>query len=253
MEPLGHRNQRVLEAARLHRSRHRRETGRTILEGPNLLEEALAAGVRPEVVFALLDDQPSAALARSHDIELVPVDPAALKRLAGTTTPRGPAAVIAMPAPGPVSGTGMIVAWSLGDPGNVGTLIRTAAAFGWDFGHTPGTADPWSPKVLRSGAGGHFKTGIIPVDSFESLEALGLTTVATVVSGGVDPATLGPGRYAVLVGEEAAGLPSEVEDRARLKVTIPMPGGMESLNAGMAAGMIVYELSKPGGEGWGRV
>jgi len=253
MEPLGHRNQRVLEAARLHRSRHRRETGRTILEGPNLLDEALAAGVALEVVFALPDDQPTAALARGHDIELVPVDPAALKRLAGTTTPRGPAAVIALPAPSHVSGTGMIVAWGLGDPGNVGTLIRTAAAFGWDFGHTPGTADPWSPKVLRSAAGGHFRTGIIPVDSVESLEALGLTTVATVVGGGVDPVTLGTGHYAVLVGEEAAGLPSEVEDRARFKVTIPMPGGMESLNAGMAAGMIVYELSKPGGEGWGRV
>lgn len=249
MEPLGPRNLRVLEAARLHRSRHRRETGRTILEGPNLLEEALAAGVRPEVVFALPDDQPTTALARSHDIELVPVDPAALKRLAGTTTPRGPAAVIALPAPRSVSGAGMIVAWGLGDPGNVGTLIRTAAAFGWDFGHTAGTADPWSPKVLRSGAGGHFRTGIIPVDSVESLEALGLTTVATVVGGGVDPSTLGPGHYAVLVGEEAAGLPAEVAHRARLEVTIPMPGGMESLNAGMAAGIIVYELSKPGGEG----
>lgn len=207
----------------------------------------------PEVVFALPDDQHTAGLARRHDIELVPVDPAALKRLAGTTTPRGPAAVIALPAPSPVSGTGMIVAWGLGNPGNVGTLIRTAAAFGWDFGHTSGTADPWSPKVLRSGAGGHFKIGIIPVDSVESLEALGLTTVATVVSGGADPATLGPGRYAVLVGEEAAGLPPEVEGRAGLKVTIAMPGGMESLNAGMAAGMIVYELSKPGGDGSGRV
>jgi TrmH family RNA methyltransferase len=242
--PRGHRNQRVVAAARLHHARERRDSGKTILEGPHLLNEAVRAGVIPETVFASPDDRLTAALAEEHGLELVLVDDTALKRLAGTETPRGPAAMIEIPAPSPHGGRGLLVAWGLGDPGNVGTLIRTAAAFGWDFGHTAGTADPWSPKVLRAGAGGHFRVGIGPVASVEELDDVGLVTVATVVAGGEAPDRLGSGRFAVLVGEESAGLPADVAAIASKKVTIPMTGGTESLNAAIAAAIIVYELSK---------
>ena len=145
----------------------------------------------------------------------------------------------------------MIVAWGLSDPGNVGTMIRTAAAFDWDFGYTDGTADPWAPKVLRAGAGAHFRLNTTPVESLQILGDVGLATVATVVSGGARPADLPTGRYALLVGEEAPGLPPDVVEQSAHKVTIPMPGGMESLNAAMAAGIVVYELSRqqiPGAE-----
>jgi TrmH family RNA methyltransferase len=254
MEPVrSHRNKRVVDAARLHHARERRSSGRTIIEGPNLLDEALAAGVEPEAVFALPDDSRSAGLAEVHGFELIRVDPVALGRVAGTRTPRGPAAVIAVPSVPAPAGRGLLVAWGVGDPGNVGALVRTAAAFAWDFGFTPGTADPWSPKVVRAGAGGHFRIGIHPIESLRSLGDSGYTTVATTITGGLAPADLGPGRYAVLVGEESSGLPAEVLGHSALTVTIPMPGGVESLNAAMAAGMIVYELSKPGREGSGRV
>jgi RNA methyltransferase, TrmH family len=245
VEPVrSHRHPRVVEAARLHRARERRATGKTILEGPGLLVEALAAGVAPEVVFALPEDEVTAQLARDHGFELTLVEPAALGRVTGTATPRGPAAVIAVPAPSPPTGRDMIVAWGMSDPGNVGTLIRTAAAFGWEFGYTTGTADPWAPKVLRAGAGGHFRLAVSYVDSVIDLDEAGLTTVASVVAGGVNPSVLAQGPYAVLVGEEAPGLPPGVIDAAVHKVTIPMPGGMESLNAAMAAGILVYELSR---------
>ncbi|HSK07344.1 MAG TPA: RNA methyltransferase [Acidimicrobiia bacterium] len=244
MEPLGRRNRRVVETARLHRARNRRQTGLTIIEGPNLLDEALGAGVIPRVVFALAGDDRSAQQAARHDVELALVDAAALERIAGTESPRGPAAVIEVPAPGKIGPRPSVVAWELSDPGNVGTLIRTAAAFGWDFGHTTGTADPWAPKVLRAGAGGHFRVSIGPVGSFAELADAGLTTVATVVSGGAAPDALGSGRFAVLVGEEAAGLPADVVAGAALRVTVPMPGGTESLNASIAAAIVVYELSR---------
>ena len=244
MEPLGRRNRRVVETARLHRGRNRRQTGRTIIEGPNLLDEALAAGVVPEVVFALAADERSAEVAATHDVELAPVDAAALERIAGTENPRGPAAVITVPGPGKIGLRPAVVAWELSDPGNVGTLIRTAAAFGWDFAHTPGTADPWAPKVLRAGAGGHFRVSIGVVETVAELGDAGLTTVATVVSGGVPADAIGSGRFAVLVGEEAAGLPADVAAGAAFRVTVPMPGGMESLNAAIAAAIVVYELSK---------
>ena len=137
-----------------------------------------------------------------------------------------------------------VALWGVNDPGNVGTMIRTAAAFDWDFGYTEGTADPWAPKVLRAGAGGHFRLNTTPVETLQTLEDVGLVTIATVVSGGARPADLPEGRYALLVGEEAPGLPPEVVEQSGHKVTIPMPGGMESLNAAMAAGLVIYELSR---------
>jgi RNA methyltransferase, TrmH family len=245
VEPVrSHRNPRVVEAARLHRVRERRASGKTILEGPGLLAEALAAGVLPEVVFALPEDATTPRLAMEHGFELSLVEETALRRITDTDTPRGPASVISIPEAGRPTNRNVIVAWGLGDPGNVGTLIRTAAAFGWDFGYTGGTADPWAPKVLRAGAGGHFRLAIIPVESMKNLEAAGLATVALVVSGGVSPDRLGAGSHALLVGEEAPGLPEDVVREAAHKVSIPMPGGMESLNAAMAAGIVIYELTK---------
>jgi TrmH family RNA methyltransferase len=244
MATLGHRNKLVVEAASLHRVRERRKTGLTLLEGPHLLVEALQSGVVPVRVFALADDADAASLAGHNRIDLVVVDEPALRRLAGTETPRGPVAMIQVPPAKPPVGTGMIVSWGVSDPGNVGTMIRTAAAFGWDFGHAYGTADPWSPKVLRSGAGSHFRLTVAPVTSLGDLEGWGFSTAATVVSGGHDPALLDAGRYALLVGAEATGLPPEVIEAASLELTIPMPGGTESLNAAVAAAIVTYELSK---------
>lgn len=250
---LGHRNRRVVETAKLHRARERHDRGLTVIEGPNLLREALSNGVTVRVVFALPDDGATLSLADAHGFELLMVDAQALARVAGTKTPRGPVAVIEIPEEKDTDPPGLLVAWGASDPGNVGTLIRTAAGFGWDFGHTDGTADPWSPKVLRAGAGGHFRAGIRTVDSVASLVAAGYVAVATIVAGGAPPTALGPGRYAVLIGEESSGLPPDVVEESVVRVTIPMPGGLESLNAAMAAGIIVYELSKPGREGKGRV
>jgi TrmH family RNA methyltransferase len=244
MAALGHRNKLVVEAAGLHRARERRDTGLTLLEGPHLLGEALVAGVMPTRMFALDDDTEAAGLAHRHGIDFHAVDEAAMQRLAGTGTPRGPVAVIEVPSGSVSTGTGMLVSWGVSDPGNVGTMIRTAAAFGWDFGFTTGTADPWSPKVLRSAAGGHFTLSVARVGSVADLEGWGLTTAAAVVTGGDDPVTLAPGRYALLVGAEAAGLPREVIVSASVRVTVPMPGRTESLNAAVAAAILTYELSR---------
>jgi TrmH family RNA methyltransferase len=244
MAIVGHRNKLVAEAASLHRARERRETGLTLLEGPHLLADALQSGVVPVRVFALADDADTANLAGHNQIDLVLVDEPALRRVAGTETPRGPVAVIQAPPTKPPSGAGMIVSWGVSDPGNVGTMIRTAAAFGWDFGHATGTADPWSPKVLRSGAGSHFWLTVAPVASLSDLESWGFTTVATVVSGGRDPALLDSGRYALLVGAEATGLPPDVIEAASVELTIPMPGGTQSLNAAVAAAILTYEITR---------
>jgi TrmH family RNA methyltransferase len=244
MPVRSHKNRQVVDAARLHRVRDRKERGETLIEGPYLLEEALSAAVVPLLLFALEEDMSTQELARSRDIDLVLVDGEGLARVAGTKSPRGPVAVIEIPNRPLLGVGGVVVAWGVGDPGNVGTMIRTAAGFGWSFGYTVGTADPWAPKVLRAGAGAHFRTGVMLIESLAELESLGYRTLATVVEGGGAPSGLADARYAVLIGDESSGLPEKVAADATVRVTIPMPGGIESLNAAIAAGIIVYELSK---------
>ncbi|MFH1329245.1 MAG: RNA methyltransferase [Actinomycetota bacterium] len=229
-------------AVSLHDSRDRVETGRALLEGPHLLAEALWAGVRVERVFALEGDAASAASARACGAELVVVDERGLRRLATTEHPQSPVAVMVIP-PASLPAGHLLVAWGVGDPGNEGALIRCAAAFGFGFAAGPGTADPWAPKVLRAGAGGHFRAGATRVESLEALRSGGRRLVATAARGGMPPAALPAGPLAILLGDEARGLPGEVVGGCDLAVTIPMPGGMESLNAAVAGAILAYELA----------
>jgi TrmH family RNA methyltransferase len=132
-------------------------------------------------------------------------------------------------------------------------MIRVAAAFGWDFSYTAGTADPWSPKVLRAGAGSQFSVGISEIAGLDEIRSAGYTPLASVVSGGGDPEVLGACRWALLIGEEASGLPADVVEACDDPISIPMPGGIESLNAAVAAGILTYGISKHSGEAGGRV
>jgi TrmH family RNA methyltransferase len=237
----------VQEAIRLQEARGRAESGRALLEGPHLLAEAIGAGVRVEEIFALAGDAGSAETARACGATLTPVDQRGLRRLATTEHPQSPVAVMVIP-PAVLPATGhLLVAWGVGDPGNVGTLIRCAAAFGLGFAAGPGTADPWAPKVLRAAAGGHFRAGAPRVESPDELRAGGRCLVATVVRGGMPPAALPAGTLAVVVGDEAHGLPEAVVAACDLSVTIPMPGGAESLNAGVAGAIVAYEVAARGG------
>ena len=129
---------------------------------------------------------------------------------------------------------------------NVGTLIRCAAAFGLGFAAGPETADPWAPKVLRAAAGGHFRTGVARVGGLAELRTGGRRLAATVARGGMPPAALAAGSVAVLVGDEARGLPAGVVAACDFSLTIPMPGGAESLNAAVAGAIVAYELAVGG-------
>lgn len=246
MESVGRRNKAVVAAARLHRARHRKTDGLTLIEGPHLIAEAVATGITIETLFTLAEDQSSRRLVDGG--ASVILDDDALRRLTGTKNPRGPIATIEIPSSAPLTARSTLVSWGVSDPGNVGTMIRIAAAFAWAFGYHKGSADPWSPKVLRSGAGGQFRIPVASVSGVGQLRGAGLGIVATVVAGGSEPETLHGGPYAVLIGEEAEGLPGEVVAKSDHRVTIPMPGGTESLNAGVSAGILAYVLSKHSGE-----
>ncbi|MFP3915246.1 MAG: TrmH family RNA methyltransferase [Actinomycetota bacterium] len=235
MEPIRSlRNRAVVDAARLHRTRERKETGLTLLEGPHLLEEALSAGITPECVFVLEGDPH-----RDWPGSLT-VDERVMRRLAPTETPRGPIAVIRVPAWSPLpAGRHVLVLWGVSDPGNLGTIARSAAAFGLGVAVGPDSTDPWSPKALRAGAGAHFRLpGLVRVEKLDDLA--GHHLAATVVSGGDDPAALGTGPWAFVLGPEAQGLDPDLVAACEVSVTIPMPGRVESLNLAVAASLLAY-------------
>lgn len=234
MEPIRSvRNQAVVEAGRLHRARERKRLQLTLIEGPHILAEAHEAGADIRTVFALEDDPHRWTNARL-------VDEQVMRKLGGTTHPRGPVAVMSIPPPQPPRpGQDTLVLWGVSDPGNVGTIIRTAAGFGLAVLIGPRTCDPWAPKVLRAAAGAHFR---LRLGSIEDPALLGEHLAATVVEGGVAPGELGPGPWQILIGSEAHGLDPTLLDRVTKRVTIPMPGGTESLNAAVAASIIAYEL-----------
>ena len=241
------RNPRVAAAVRLHRGRGRREAGATLLEGPTLFAEAVAAGADVTTVFGLPDDAASRRGAASLGAEWTPVGADVLRKLSTTREPQSPVAVLTIPSPALPAAGHLLAAWGLGDPGNTGTLLRTAAAFGLGFAAGPGTADLWSPKVLRSAMGGHWRTGCGNVTDLGDLRGSERVLAATVVAGGAPPQALrDAGPVALLIGEEAAGLSPAVVAAADLRVTIPMPGGTESLNAAAAGAILAYELSGGG-------
>lgn len=173
--------------------------------------------------------------------EIVIVDEKVMKRLAGTETPRGPIAVVPIPTHHRPLGRTALVTWGISDPGNLGTLVRTAAAFGYPMVVGPETTDPWSPKVLRGGAGGHFRTTVTSVGRLDELDDLCL--LATVVAGGSAPEDLDDVPWAIMIGSESHGLPHYVV-AASTKVTIPMDSGTESLNAAIAGAIIAYQVSQ---------
>jgi TrmH family RNA methyltransferase len=236
MEPVrSTRNARVTEAVRLHRARERRKLGLTLLEGPHLLAEALGAGADVVEVFGVGEPPIEIGGARWTEVTQ-PV----LERLSDTRSPQGPVAVIRIPDARPPTRDHLTL--DVGDPGNAGTLIRTSAAFALDVVFRSGAVDPWSPKVLRAAAGAHFRTTV----------ALhpepGTGSIATVVDGGVTPRELGDvldrGRkWSVLVGSESHGLDPTEAAAADVRVSIPMPGGTESLNAAVAGAIVAYELA----------
>ena len=236
MEPVRtHRARSVVDAARLHRARDRRERGLTLVEGPHLIADVEAAGAVVREQFGVEPTDP----------RITPVDQRALERLAGTESPRGPLAVVEIPTEWLDPDRNLVVSVGVSDPGNVGTVIRTAASFGWGFAYMQGTADPWAPKTIRAGAGGQFQTPVARIGSLR--ETAEWTTVAAVPSGGDPPSDISERPIALLMGEEAHGLPDWAIDSAARRLTISTPGPTESLNAAVAAGIAIYELSK----GWG--
>ncbi|WP_432720655.1 RNA methyltransferase [Jeongeupia wiesaeckerbachi] len=228
--------------------RDRLKLGMTLLDGPHLIDAALSSAwplqrlivtdagmARPEV---------AGLLARAG----VPVHPMADVLFATLTelpSQTGVLAQTAMPAvPVPRRDGFVLLLDGVQDPGNVGTLLRTAAAAGVDqVWLSPGCADVWSPRVLRAAMGAHFVLPLIERAALgELLDDFSGPLAATLLDGAVDlyQADLS-GDLALVLGAEGQGVSPELAARASRRLRIPMAAGIESLNVGAAAAICLYE------------
>lgn len=243
-------NPAVVQTAKLHRARERRRRSQTLLEGPNLLRAAVAAGHRPEVVFALAGDDETGRLCVEAGLGLRIVSDAVLNRLALTASPRGPVAVLNVPEPSRLRPEDTLVLLGVADPGNAGTLIRSAAAFGFHVVVGRDTVDVWSPKTLRAGAGAHFAVaiGAVAASPVGELRSAGLAVAAAVPASGERIENVRR-PAALLIGNEPGGLAPDVVASADAVVSIPMRESVESLNAAVAGSILMYEWARASGSG----
>ena len=229
------------------------------IEGPNLLEEALRAGLRVETVFVAHGPNHDweRLLDRLHlpsETEILRLPRKLLDSALATETPQPIAALVDPPqwTWAHVLGTGpalVVVLAGLQDPGNLGTILRSAEAFGaTGVVSLPGTVSAWNPKAVRASAGSVFRVPLLAdnvKDCFSRLRAAGVKVLATALREAKPANTVNlTGPAALLIGNEGNGVPEQIARQADGAVTIPCPGPVESLNAAVAAGVLLYEAAR---------
>ena len=241
-------------AQRLLRKKYRDEQGMYLMEGVKPLRDAIDTGIGIEKVFICEGTGAEKELAGWTDAEdrQVFLSRSLFDKLSETETSQGIIAVARKNQPDEEAfakaseGKGLIVLDRLQDPGNLGTIIRTAEAAGYGgLILVKGSADSYAPKVVRAAAGSLFRMPILQVQSAEEtiklLRKLGRRIVVTYLEGGLNcfDAELRPAD-AIVIGNEGQGVSQDFADAADVRVIIPMEGQIESLNAAVAAGILMY-------------
>lgn len=231
-------------------ARERRRAGLMLLEGIHLIEAALAAGHKPAAVYV----NPAAgqhlelrALLSRLDCPGYLIAEGALSRITSLASAPEILAVVPRPAPDWTRQPDCVVLLEdLQDPGNLGTILRCAAAAGAGAVYlSKGCVDVFSPKVLRAGMGAHFGLRLVEGLAPEDLDGLDLPLIATSSHAQSQlHQTRLPSPCAWVMGHEGQGVQPALMQRCALSVGIPQPGGEESLNVGSAAAVCLYESAR---------
>jgi RNA methyltransferase, TrmH family len=246
------RNPRVRELAGLQRARERRETGRHLVEGPHAVGEALAAGVVDEV-FVVIDGA-GAGPELPAEVLCTPVSEHVLERLARTRTPQHVMAVARSSRAelADVVGVGvLVVLHEVADPGNAGTILRTADAAGArGVVLTTGSVDPYGPKAVRSAAGSTYHlpivTDVVLAEVVRACRAAGQRVVALdgTATDSVFDLERGDEPVALVLGNEAHGFDPGQTTLLPDRVSVPIRGRAESLNVAAAAAVAIYATTR---------
>ncbi len=230
--------------------RTRRREGRVALEGLRLVRDALAGGHQPDYLLYTPGSAEIDALAAAAPAALA-VSDSVMRHISDTQQPQGIVGVFPTPAaPLPARPARVLVLDALRDPGNLGTILRAAAAAGVDAALlAPGCVDPFNPKVLRAGMGAHFR---VPLAELPWAEIAAYCAALTVYLADAR-ASLRHDQadwtrpWALIVGGEAGGAGREAAKLARARIAIPMAGATESLNAAVAAAVVLFEARRQAG------
>lgn len=237
--------------------KERLEYGLFVLEGLRITEDALRedSGITHLILTKNASEKFGDALFQAdlRDTKTIVISNELGNKIAQTNQTQGVFAICRIPVERKISFTEngkYIVLFGLQDPGNAGMIIRTADALGMDGIFMSGSCDLYSPKVIRSTMGSVFRMNIcIENDAdalFENFRENNITVCASVIDTDAEKITECDfsGGNAVLIGNEGNGLPREISARCDKRITIPMNGTINSLNAAMAAGIVMWELSK---------
>jgi len=228
------------------------------IEGPNLLEEAHRSGLAIQCVFAVQGAAPflnQFSLPAETEVLLFPRE--VLTAALATEAPQPVAALVEPPdwtwahllSPHQGGPALVVLLAGLQDPGNLGTILRSAEAFGaTGVVSLPGTVSAWNPKAVRASAGSLFRVPLIVSGEracWDELREAGVRIVATTAHA-AQPASLADltGPVALLIGNEGNGISGDLAAQVDAAVTIPCPGPVESLNAGVAASILLYEAAQ---------
>jgi TrmH family RNA methyltransferase len=249
---VSRQNERIREAKRLVQKKYRDQTGRFLVEGVRLVEEALEASLAEQLFFTerlLNSDRGKALIHRAHrqGLEVFSCSEAVLDELTDTVHAQGVAAIARKPSwPAPAEGL-LVIADEIQDPGNMGTLLRTAVAVGVQgLLAVKGSVDLYSPKVVRASMGAVFQLPHWMAERRDILDLLQSRGISIAVTQLEDAENFWdvayPPSVAVVIGNEARGVHPSFRERAAFAVRIPLVGKVESLNASVAAGVLLYEI-----------
>jgi TrmH family RNA methyltransferase len=255
-------NPRVKQLRAAFHGHARLSGGLVAIEGEHLLQEALRSGLPIKTIFLSERIDPPAWLPRGVELLHLPDD--VFASAVDTQHPQGIAALLvpptwtlddALPAK-PRTAPLLLIAAALQDPGNLGTLIRSAEAFAATaILTTPGTVSEWNQKALRASAGSVFRVPVIAVTPAEiaALKSRSIGLLAAVASGSGPTGTRSPipaadanlvSPCALMIGNEGSGLTSDLLQLSDTFITIPTPGRVESLNAAIAGSLLLYEAAR---------
>ena len=255
------RSPRVIRARALHSRKARQDEQAFLVEGPTLVSEAMDAGLVIEEIFHVPNLssrwQGIVTRARERSVDIVTVSESVLEAIAAARTPQGLIAVASrVPAPAVDAviraDADMLVALDrIADPGNLGTIIRTAEAAGSRAVILLGpSVDPWGPKVVRASAGSVFRVPVVEISAADLLvaaDSAGLRILAADVSDGRPPWDVLRERRTGLLwvfGSESHGLSADLLDAADTRVTIPMAGAVESVNLAASVAVCLFSQAR---------
>jgi TrmH family RNA methyltransferase len=230
-------NEKVKHVIKLNDKKYRQEFGEFVVEGTHLIEEAIAFGLCKSI-FSLTEDS-------LYPVETLQVSIEVMKKMSNLTTPPGMIGVCAM-RPSNALTDKMLILDGVQDPGNLGTLIRSASAFGFQTILVQNSVDLYNPKVLRSTQGGLFKINYMEIDIEKFIdEHQEIRFIGTDLTSGIPFSNVHaiPTKIALILGNEGSGVNTSILNKTAYNIKIEMQA-MESINVGAAGSILMYAFSQ---------